>query len=573
MMLSLLSNSLEYKNPSPIHTVSEAMEKCQSLTTSSELIFMSILLSLFASSSSHVSEFVSCLAASGVRNVTLFAQVDQDGAAAYYNLLTFSIQNLRFATRAVAKPAAIVLPANVEELAGTILCVRKQGPWSVRVRSGGHSYEGLSSIADHKTPFVIVDLMNLNRVQVDVRSKTAWVEAGATIGETYHAIAHSSDTLGFPAGSCPTVGSGGHIAGGGFGFLSRKYGLAADNVIDAVLVDSTGRILNRDSMGEDVFWAIRGGGGGTWGAVYAWKIKLVRVPKTLTVFVVSRPGSPRQVAELVHKWQLVGPKLPGDFYLSLFVGAGLPEATKNIGVSATFKGFYLGPKAKAASIMKRVFPELPILEEDCEEMSWIESVLYFSGLENGSSIDNLKDRKLHDKHYFKGKSDYVKEVISVEDILVILNILSEEPKGYLILDPYGGIMENISSNSLPFPHRDGNIYSIQHLVEWKEEDNWRSKELMKWLGGLYDSMVGLVSKGPRAAYVNYLDLDLGVIDWSNRSNVSENDVEMAREWGEKYFLGNFDRLVKAKTEIDPNNVFNNPQSIPPLPPAVGLADQ
>ncbi|KAF3325200.1 berberine bridge enzyme [Carex littledalei] len=98
-----------------------------------------------------------------------------------------------------------------------------------------YSYEGLSyttSISySYHTPFGIIDLTNLNRVEVDYSSATAWVEAGATVGEIYYNVAvKSNGTLGFTAGSCATVGSGGHISGGGFGVLSRKYGLAADNV-------------------------------------------------------------------------------------------------------------------------------------------------------------------------------------------------------------------------------------------------------------------------------------------------------------------------------------------------------
>ncbi|KAK9081641.1 hypothetical protein Syun_031424 [Stephania yunnanensis] len=112
-----------------------------------------------------------------------------------------------------------------------------------RLRSGGHSYEGLSQTA--QTPFVIIDLMNLNRVEIDLESETAWVESGATLGEIYYAISQASDELGFSAGYCPTVGSGGHISGGGFGMMSRKYGLASDNVVDALLIDSTA-----------VFWTV-----------------------------------------------------------------------------------------------------------------------------------------------------------------------------------------------------------------------------------------------------------------------------------------------------------------------------
>ncbi|KAF4372869.1 hypothetical protein F8388_004079 [Cannabis sativa] len=90
-----------------------------------------------------------------------------------------------------------------------------------------------------------------------VRSQTAWVEAGATLGEVYFRINEKNENLNFPGGFCPTVGTGGHFSGGGYGSLIRNYGLAANNIIDAHIVNVDGKFLDRKSMGEDMFWAIR----------------------------------------------------------------------------------------------------------------------------------------------------------------------------------------------------------------------------------------------------------------------------------------------------------------------------
>jgi FAD/FMN-containing dehydrogenase len=212
-----------------------------------------------------------------------------------------------------------------------VRCARAAG-LAVRLRSGGHSYEGLSYTTapddDDRAAFAVVHRAALAGVRVDAASRTAWVEAGASLGQVYRAVAAACPTtLAFSAGSCPTVGSGGHIAGGGLGLFSRKHGLAADNVLDAVLVDASGRVLDRAAMGEDAFWALRGGG---WGAVYAWRVRLSAVPPRVTAFVANRaPGSAASVAPLVSTWQRVATRLPDEFYLSAFVAAGAEPPEPN----------------------------------------------------------------------------------------------------------------------------------------------------------------------------------------------------------------------------------------------------
>uniref|UniRef100_A0A0E0LRG6 FAD-binding PCMH-type domain-containing protein n=1 Tax=Oryza punctata TaxID=4537 RepID=A0A0E0LRG6_ORYPU len=504
-----------------------------------------------------------CLAAAGVRNVT-----SRREHAAYDAALRVSVQNLRFTGAGVAKPAAVVVPASRDELRDAVRCAREAG-LAVLLRSGGHSYEGVSYTGGvDDGGFVVVDLLALDGVRVDAVSRTAWVESGATLGQVYHAVTEASPGLAFSAGSCPTVGSGGHIAGGGFGFLSRKYGLAGDNVIDAVLIAADGRVLDRAGMGEDVFWAIRGGGGGTWGAVYAWRIQLVPVPERVTAFVVNRPGTTESVAELVAAWQHVAPWLPDEFYLSAFVGAGLPEMNRT-GISVTFKGLYLGPAHEAVEILTARLPQIGLSDLNPIEMSWIESVVFFSGLPQGSSVSDLTDRVLHKKNYFKAKSDYVRRPMRIRELIRAIDLLSKQTKAYVILDPYGGAMDRIGSANLPFPHRRGNIYGIQYLIEWTADNDDHREEYMDWLRRFYQFMGSYVPNSPRAAYINYMDLDLGMNNWSNLQmyggDGSPNpQVEAARVWGEKYFLRNYDRLVRAKTAIDPDNVFRNAQSIPPL---------
>ncbi|CAN0923301.1 Berberine bridge enzyme-like 18 [Linum grandiflorum] len=188
----------------------------------------------------------------------------------YTSVLQSSIKNSRFNKTATIKPSIIVTPDSVPQIQATILCSKTHNA-HIRIRSGGHDYEGLSYTSQNhsSSTFLLLDLIRFRNITI--YEQTAWVQAAVTTGELYYRINQMSPTLAFPSGICPTVGT-----------LLRKYGLAADNVVDANLIDAEGRFLDRASMGEDLFWAIRGSGGNTFGIVIAWKIRLVWVPAKVT---------------------------------------------------------------------------------------------------------------------------------------------------------------------------------------------------------------------------------------------------------------------------------------------------
>ncbi|XP_038678864.1 berberine bridge enzyme-like 15 [Tripterygium wilfordii] len=473
----------------------------------------------------------------------------------YSSVLNISVQNLRFSTPTTPQPLVIVTALSVSHIQTTVVCAKKYG-MQIRIRSGGHDYEGLSYVSD--VPFVILDLINMRSIEIDEESSTAWVQAGATNGELYYRIAEKSRTLGFPAGVCTSLGSGGHFSGGGYGALMRKYGLAADQVIDAELIDVKGRLLDRKSMGEDLFWAIRGGGGASFGVIVAWKVKLVPVPSTVTVFSVTRTLE-QNATNLVYNWQSVAPNLPEDIYLRLIIGRVNSTEEGKMTIQATFNALFLGTNNSLLQLMQERFPELNVTIQDCTEMSWIESVLFFAGFPIKPTELLLNRRPFEAR--FKAKSDYVKEPIPVFALEGLWERLFEEEAagGVLLLAPYGGRMSEIPESSTPFPHRAGNLYKIQPYVRWEEEGPEASQKYINWIRRLYSYMTPYVSKHPREAYVNYRDLDIGTNKRGNHTSYKQ-----ARIWGAKYFKNNFDRLVKVKTKVDPSNFFRNEQSIPPV---------
>ncbi|XP_030514144.2 berberine bridge enzyme-like 18 [Rhodamnia argentea] len=516
------------------------------------IIFLSFC---YGASSFDQVSFLQCFSLHSLQSNSTSKTIATRNDPTYISLLQSSIQNLRFLNTSSPKPQLIVTPIHPLEIRAAIVCSRKHGV-HVRVRSGGHDYEGLSYVS--RIPFIIVDLRNMRSVEVDVEKESAWVEGGATLGELYFAISQKSKVLGFPAGSCPTIGVGGHVSGGGFGTIFRKYGLASDNVIDAKIVDVNGKILDRKSMGEDLFWAIRGGGGASFGVIFAWKIMLVPVPPTVTVFEVGKTIEENGTM-ILYKWQNVAHKLQEDIFLHAVIGVVIPSSgLANNTISISFEGLYLGKIEKVLPLIRESFPELGLKRESCTEMSWIQSVLYFARYSQDESPRVLLNRTQSSKSFYKAKSDYVMKPISETALQGLWNKLIEEETSYLILTPYGGVMSQISKSETPFPHRRGNKYKIQYMVTWDSEEE--SNEHINWMRELYDYMAPYVSRFPRAAYMNYRDLDLG-----RNTNVNTSYAE-ASVWGLKYFKSNFRRLVKVKTASDPTNFFWNEQSFPVLSP-------
>ncbi|KAK1361077.1 Cannabidiolic acid synthase-like 2 [Heracleum sosnowskyi] len=179
----------------------------------------------------------------------------------------------------------------------------------MRIRSGGHNFDGLSYVSS--VPFIVLDMCNINKVTADVSTATAWVDSGATNGELYYHINKATSAYGFPSGLWANVGVGGILSGGGYGMLRRKYGLAGDQVIDARLICADGKILTRKTMGENLFWAIRGGGGGSFGVVVSWKVNLVHVPPVVSIFKIFRTLE-QDMTNIFYKWQSVAPLLPKE---------------------------------------------------------------------------------------------------------------------------------------------------------------------------------------------------------------------------------------------------------------------
>ncbi|CAI8618117.1 unnamed protein product [Vicia faba] len=503
------------------------------------------------SSQSPLQNFLTCFSHNSHASKVIYTPNN----SSFSTILNKKMYNKKFQSPTTPKPLAIIAAKDASHVQATVICA-KSNNIQIRIRSGGHDYEGYSYVSD--VPFVVIDMFNINSVDINLKEETAWVGSGATVGKINYNIAKKDNNLAFPSGICFSLGSGGHYSGGGYGNLMRKYGLSVDNIIDAKIVDANGNILDRKSMGEDLFWAIRGGGGASFGVILSWKLKLVQVPSQLTVFDVKRNVDEEGAIDVVYKWQLVAPKLHKDLFITLKTNVvQIGNGSKNA-IQISFIGQFLGTTEKLLPLISESFPELNLKKSDCFSMPWINTTLFWYGKPFGSPLEEL----LVDgppSIYFKSKSDYVKKPIPKVAIKSLWKKLIQGKTMYMDWNPYGGRMEEILPSQTPFPHRAGNLFKIQYFNNWIDGSPKSIEQHVNFSRSIYKFMTPYVSNSPREAFLNYRDADIGA---NHPSNITKFDI--AKTYGRKFFKGNFERLVSVKTKVDPKNFFRYEQSIPTL---------
>nr|XP_043614103.1 tetrahydrocannabinolic acid synthase-like [Erigeron canadensis] len=522
-------------------------------------VFVTTLsLSNLLEAQSSIGDFISCVESTSDNFTAISELIYTPVNSSFLPLWEARLRNLRFNKSSTPKPSIIVTPDNEIQVRTTLLC-SKRYKYELRVRCGGHDFEGLSSIAD--VPFVMLDLNRMRSVDVDVGNRTAWFEGGALLGEVYYAISNKTNSLYFPAALCPTVGVGGYLSGGGYGYLIRKYGTGADNVIDVRFMNVDGVILNRKSMGENLFWAIRGGGASSFGIVLAWKLSLVSVPELVTVFFVTKTIE-EGATEILHKYQYVVPSGDRDLSIRVAIINTFIGNTTTQTINVTFQGLYLGRIDTLLPLMNRTLPELNLTRQDCEEMTIAQSSLALNGLPSDTPLEFLRSRETTLSMRTKSKLDYVRIPIPKHGLRKIWKKLFENEvgTGMLFLHPFGGRNDEISETSTPYPHRAGVLYQFHQIITFSDQASDTTPASLRrinWLRSFNDFIAPYVSRNPREAYLNYIDLDLGF---------EAGSYEQASVWGERYWKRhNFKKLISIKAIADPENFFKHPQSIPVFP--------
>jgi FAD/FMN-containing dehydrogenase len=417
-----------------------------------------------------------------------------------------------FNERTIKQPQLRALCRTPAGVQGMVNWVRDNAvPFALR--SGGHCYEDFS-----ESDSVVIDTRMMNDIAVDTTNQVVTVGAGASLGDVYMALMDTGFAI--AAGSCPTVGVAGHVLGGGFGFLGRANGLASDNLQSIDVVDPSGNIVTADANNNtDLFWASRGGGGGTFGAATQFKLGLIPIGN-VQVFKVTWILSETRAARVFKAWQTWAPNAPNA--ITTFCRVTKTSAGHiNVHCAGQSTGTATALRNQLSNLTSVETPTDPLV---IETLSFWEAVVHFSG-----GFDYSSD-------YFKGKSDYLTSPMSDDGIATLMGPLLT-PNITAICDSYGGAVDAVAAQDTAFAHRAGTLYSIQYASTWDDPSFTLGR--LADMTALYNAMRPYVSG---AAYVNYCDLDL-------------------TNWQQAYWGQNYARLQTIKSAFDPQNLFTHAQGV------------
>ncbi|CAG8803435.1 31939_t:CDS:2, partial [Racocetra persica] len=341
--------------------------------------------------------------------------------------------NVEYNTRVIYFPAAFVRPTDVFDVQNVVKCATNLS-FPIVARSGGHSYEGYG-IGD-KDCFLVVDLKSLNTTTVDVKSQTAVIGTGNILESLYTSV--NEHSFAFPAGTCPYVGVGGIMLGGGMGYLNRKYGLSSDNILDAEMVLANGTIVPSVKQYSELFWAIRGAGNAGYGIVTSLTLKIHPIENIVTSISIEYDFDQ---APLLHS---VMNQLGNNLHRNLSLLFSISRRSVHI------HGIYLG----SANESQRQLQEFIELSEP-KNVTYNENNLYHS------LLDGMEDSKIQGS--FKVKSYFVdSEGLSDEGINSLMTFLKNfECKVYsVMLLLGGGRVNDIERRETAFVHR-GFMYHME----------------------------------------------------------------------------------------------------------------
>jgi len=427
------------------------------------------------------------------------------------------------------KPQAIAFCESLTDVQKTVRWARRHHIHIVP-RSGGHSYAGYST-----TPGVIVDVSRLNAISLTAAGP-AGIGAGARLIDVYSALALRGRTV--PAGTCPTVGIAGLAQGGGVGFLARKFGLTCDNLLAAtvVLADGTAVVANAHQH-PDLYWALRGGGGGNFGVATRLVFRTHPVADVST-YSLAWPWA--DAKRVVAEWQKLAPHAPDGLFCVLNLNAA---AGSSASPQITSAGQFDGTEAQLRALVQPLADAGMPTRFTTSSRTYLNATLMWAGCSSDVAACHRPPQGNLGRSTFAAKSSYGNRALTAQGIDVLVRQIEARRatgsgSGIVLFDSYGGAINRVPKDATAFVHRDA-LFSMQYLAYW--EAGAVAAPNVAWLRRFYAAMRPHVSP---FAYQNYIDADL-------------------TNWQHAYYGSNLARLQRIKRRYDPQNVFHSRQSIRP----------
>jgi FAD binding domain len=363
------------------------------------------------------------------------------------------------------RPQGIAYCATASDVSACLDFVRRFG-LPVAARSGGHSYGGWSSSTG-----LVIDVSKMSRVSVDAGAGTARVGAGTLLIDLYSQLAAHGLTV--PGGSCPTVGIAGLALGGGVGVVSRLYGLSCDNIVGVQIVTADGVVRDCGAGAEaDLFWACRGGGGGSFGVVTEFTFR-THPARDLVLFFLQWPWS--AATQVIDAWQNWAPGAPDELWSNLHLSAGPGGGEPSISVGGTYAGevgaaqalldrLYsaAGSQPDSAFVRREGFLSCMLVEAGCSSMSVEQCHL---PTQNPAGV--LSRPPEYAKSDFYTKPLPSKGIATLLDQVTALGQVEGAPGavGGVAFDAFGGVINRIGAGQTAFVHRDA-LFLAQYTTGW-----------------------------------------------------------------------------------------------------------
>jgi FAD/FMN-containing dehydrogenase len=419
------------------------------------------------------------------------------------------------------RPGLIAQCTSVEDVAQVVNFAR-QHELPLAIRGGGHNGGGLGTVDEG----VVIDLSPLRDIEVDAEARTVRVGGGCTWGEVDHATGEHG--LATPSGIISTTGVGGLTLGGGLGHLTRKFGLAIDNLLEAEVVLASG-VAVRASADEhpDLYWAIRGGGG-NFGVVTSFTFRLHEVPQVVAGPTLWSLEDAEAVLKVYRDFLPAAEReLNGFFaFLSVPPGPPFPEELHLRPVCAVV-WCYVGDEAAAAAAMAPMLDALP------------EPLLHGVQPMPHAALQSAFDGVYPPGQQWYWRADFVDEIpdAAIEQHVKHGNAMPSW-QSTMHLYPIDGAASEVGASDTPWAYRDAQWGSVFAGVD---PDPANAGKIKEWTVDYFDALHPYSAGG---AYVNMM-MDEG----AERVRAS--------------YRGNYERLAQIKASYDPQNLFRVNQNIPP----------